>query len=266
MKNKILLLATLIVAVIILFPSSQSALAATFVQPVITRTPFAQAIGPWQLVNSMNAIRIYHTSVAVGNYIYVMGGSDGTGPVATVERAAVNVDGSLGAWQVMPPMTIARMHPAAVVYGNYVYVTGGVQINYGPPVDSVERAKINSDGSLGSWEIISHMNSPRQHHGAVATGGYLYVIGGYTGSSPAVNSVQRAPINSDGSLGTWQATSNMTTTRATHYAVTDNRYIYVMGGVDANFTYLNSVERALVNPDGSLGTWELTSSMVSNYT
>src|SRR5205807_6308976 len=113
---------------------------------------------------------------------------------------------------------------------------GGEQLDYGGPVDSVERAHINPDGSLGAWQIISHMSTRRQHHGAVATAGYMYVIGGYTGSGFGTDSVQRAAINGDGSLGVWEAVSSLPKPIAQPVTLTDGRYIYAVGGYDGSET------------------------------
>ncbi len=84
-------------------------------------------------------------------------------------------------------------------------------------LSSVERAPINVDGSLGSWQVVSNMTKGRYGHAAVAVDGYLYVLGGYTGTWDAT--VERAAINSDGSLGPWQLTSTMTSPREALAAV-----------------------------------------------
>ena len=46
-------------------------------------------------------------------------------------------------------------------------------------------------------------------HGAGVVGDYLYVLGGNTLPDNWENSVLKAPINPDGSLGRWSATTPM---------------------------------------------------------
>ena len=54
----------------------------------------------------------------------------------------------------------------------------------------------------------------RYAHTSVAYNGYLYVIGGENSSE--LTNVQFAPINSNGSVGAWTATTSFTTKRCLH--------------------------------------------------
>jgi hypothetical protein len=200
------------------------------------------SLGTWQFTSSLNGIRHHHAAVAVGNYIYAVGGSNSPSgflgsPLNTVERAAVNSDGSLGAWQVLTAtMNTSREGLAAVVVNGYLYAIGGYDMN------SVERAAINPDGTLGPWQMISSLTTSRWGLTAVEANGYIYAIGGFS-----LSSVERAAINSDGSLGTWQVISSMLTPCFHNGAVAAGGYIYVSG------------QRAAINADGSLGPWQWTS-------
>jgi hypothetical protein len=153
-------------------------------------------------------------------------------------------------------MTTVRDFPAAVQVGNYLYVLGGGNPFWVNCLTSVERAAINSDGSLGTWQIISSLSTARAAHAAVAVGGYVYALGGYTSGGGSWSSVEFAAIINDGSLGTWQPTTAMTLERHGLAAVAINGYVYALGGRDSY-----SVERAAINPDGSLGVWQTMTSM-----
>jgi hypothetical protein len=96
-------------------------------------------------------------------------------------------------------------------------------------------------------------------HASVAYNGYLYVLGGTDGVT-RFNDVQYAPFNPDGSLGTWQGTTSFNTGRAGHTSVVSNGYVYVLGGSPNGGGVLNDVQYAPFNPDGSLGTWQSTTS------
>jgi len=148
---------------------------------------------------------------------------------------------------------------AAAVAGDYVYAIGGLTVSTG--TSSVERALINADGSLGSWQLTTSMTTPRNGLAAVAVGGYIYALGGHDGGS--LSSVERALINADGSLGPWQLTTSMTTARHEFGAASSGGYIYAVGGAGGT-AGMSSVERAATNPDGSSGTWQPVASMNSS--
>lgn len=213
----------------------------------------------WQEMAPMTTPRAYLTAIAVQGFLYALGGYNYSGYLSSVERAAINSDGSLSAWEAVASMTTPRWRPGAVVVGNYIYVLGGSSTG-GGPLDSVERAQVNPDGSLGPWQAMTSMTTQRHEPAAVAAGGYIYVLGG-SNSSGFLNSVERAKVNHDGSLGSWQMASSMITARRGLAAVSVGGYVYALGGYDVHSSPLNSVERAAINPDGSLGPWQSVTPM-----
>jgi hypothetical protein len=217
------------------------------------------SLGPWQSVSSMNVQRMGLAAVAAKGYIYALGGDWGvTG--SSVEVAAINPDGSLGPWYYTSSMYMSLYMPAAVAANGYLYVLGG--LTFPGATNIVERVAINANGSLGPWQYISGMNTPRGGLAAVVAGDFLYALGGayyQNGNFIYLSSVERATINQDGSLGLWQATNPMNTTRYELGAVATRGYLYALGGSAGT-----SVERAAIKPDGSLGLWEPTTPMNSS--
>lgn len=170
---------------------------------------------------------------------------------------------TLGLWQSTSSLVELHGYTAAVTVGGYVYVIGGEDCTLNCIRNTVERAKINLDGSLSSWQIESPMIKRRVGHTAVAFNNYIYVLSGqFDGTVPG--SVERAQVNPDGSLESWQLLDSMATTRTSHVSVVANDYIYAIGGVTSPHSgpgeYLKNVERAKINPDGSLGVWEILTS------
>jgi hypothetical protein len=108
------------------------------------------------------------------------------------------------------------------------------------------------------WNSTSSLNIPRQGHISVAYNGYLYVIGGTTDDVTRYNLVQFAPINADGSLGTWQTTTPFMNGRRGHTSVAYNGNLYVMGGTPSGGGLLNDVQFAPIHADGSIGAWQFT--------
>lgn len=212
-------------------------------------------INDWQSTMPLNTPRRNFAATQVNGYIYVMGGYDGSQSLASVERAKILADSSLSPWESMSELTLGRSGLVTVTFEDNIYVVGGSFDGI------VERARINSDGTLSSWQTTSSLSTPRGFLAAVVAGEYLYAIGGQNSSSLSLNSVERAHINSDGSLDTWQAVSSMQNPRCSLEAIVVNSYIYALGGSTCTIpgvaTY-DDIERALIHMDGSLGPWEST--------
>jgi hypothetical protein len=76
-------------------------------------------------------------------------------------------------------------------------------------LDFVEVAKINTDGSLGTFSHTTPLPAPRWHHTAAfdAVHGDLYVLGGKSGASygdPEITDVVAAHLYPDGAAGPWR--------------------------------------------------------------
>lgn len=223
------------------------------------------AIGPFSTVAgvTLRTPRNYHTSAVIGNNYYVIGGASNFIARASVERAAINADGTIGNFSdTTVTLSTARWGLASVIIGNYLYVIGGAGTN-NSPLSTVERAPINTDGTLGNFSIVPTvaLNTARNAHTAQVIGNYLYVVGGYSSAGTRLASVERAPINADGSLGTFVTVPGvaLNTARDGHMSTVIGSNLYILGGF--NTAYLSSVERAPINSDGTIGSFSTVSPM-----
>lgn len=195
--------------------------------------------GPWGTTSSMITARAYGPNVVVGGYVYYFGGWTAPGvSTASIERAQINADGTLGAWQPcgsLSSLTGDRYGHQAVVWGGNVYLIGGYRYP-STYISKVERAAIDG-GCSWSWTDDTPLPSSRYNFGAVATAGFIYVLGGNAG----ISTVQRAQVNTNGTLGSWTTMSPLSTGRYDFPAVTYNNYIYAIGGSE-----LTSVEYAQI--------------------
>ena len=162
-------------------------------------------------------------------------------------------------WRPTNWLPDALGHAPAVVAGNHIYVTGGDGPIGGNPRTSVYYATIYSDGGLSYWGSTTSLPSPRHYHAGVEARGYLYVIGGYDQAS-ALSTMHYAPINGDGTLGSWKSGRSLPAARAGVRAVQNKDFVYVIGGAD-NGGPKNSVYYAYVNSDGSLDNWIVAPSL-----
>jgi Kelch motif len=230
-------------------------------------------VGAWAATTSINVggskPRADHTSVVANGYLYVIGGYDGSNILDTVYYAKLNADGTIGSWNSTTSINVSGSQPRAfhtsVVANGYLYVIGGE--NSTTVKDTVYYAKLNSDGTIGSWNSTSAINvasvsQPRWHHSSLVANGYLYVIGGKDSSS-SKDTVYYAKLNSDGTLGSWSATTNMNSDpRWDANTVMANGYFYVIGG-KASSSVMDTVFSAKVNSDGTVGTWNYLNSTIN---
>jgi hypothetical protein len=187
--------------------------------------------------------------------------------------------------------TQARYGHSSVAYNGYLYVIGGISstsfndCTVALYCNGVQYAPINSNGTIGAWHythantddsttFVAGFTQPRYGHTSVVYNGYLYVIGGLSGTSANdctatsnyCNGVQYAPINSNGTVGTWSYTTSFTAARQHHSSVAYNDYLYVIGGIgntsqDCSPT-CNGTQYAAINANGTIGTWHYTDTSV----
>ena len=125
-------------------------------------------------------------------------------------------------------LTLGVRFGNAVAYNGTIYEFNGRQ--GGTEVTTVYYAPINTDGSIGTWNTTSSLNTPAESADVGVYDQFIYSIGG-DNPPTQLNTVQYAPINNSGTLGTW-VTSTYTLPLAVEYAssVINNGYIYIMGG------------------------------------
>ena len=191
--------------------------------------------------------------VATHGFVYVAGGFNGTStPIATVERAPIQADGSLGAFQTLTTtLTTPRRDAVALAIGDDLYVLGG------DASGTVERAVIQADGSLGAFTVVSALTAPRFQFTANVIGSFVYALAGNDGSTSTL-AVERAAIAPDGSLGPFAATSvSLEVAESTAYSVVIGAHLYVLGGGQA-------VESAPIAADGTLGAFAVSGNLTTS--
>jgi N-acetylneuraminic acid mutarotase len=86
----------------------------------------------------------------------------------------------------------------------------------------------------------------------------VYLLGGYSGGG-YVSTVYTAPINSDGSLGTWTTGTSLPGALGNSQAIVTKNRVYLLGGYSGG--YVSTVYTAPINSDGSLGAWTTGTSL-----
>lgn len=218
----------------------------------------------WQEVSPFTHPRRALAATVAKGYLYVVGGVDSLNRyVRPVEYARILADGRLGPWQETSALLEGRFYLAAASHAGYLYALGGGGGRLGDdnmPLASVERAKINADGSLQAWQHHSYLTTPRRGLKATVINHRLYAIGGYNGQF--LKSTEFIDLNLGGQPAQWQLASQLAQVdRYIHAAATLGKRIFLLGGhveKDGPMSY-GDVESTTAMDDGQLTPWQVAS-------
>jgi N-acetylneuraminic acid mutarotase len=155
-------------------------------------------------------------------------------------------------WTSTNSLTTVLSYPASLVTKNYIYILGGYNTTNGT-LNTIQRASFDANGVLSStWSNVGTIPVAMYAMGYVAAKGRFYLIGGHN-SSGDLSSVYSAPINADGTLGTFRAEISLPAGRNFPVCFVIKNKLYVVGG---NNTPTNTVYRTTINTDGTLSSWE----------
>jgi hypothetical protein len=194
--------------------------------------------------------------------VYVFGGVTDVGVVATVLAADVHADGTLGAWQTATSLPESRSYAEAVTGQGFVAVAGGSAP--GGFATSTLIAKILPTG-LGPWTALGQFGFPRIRHAVALENDRLYVIGGTDPTETPIADVQFASISAT-NVGGFSSTSSLPLARSRTAVASTPKFIYVFGGSDAASNSVADVYRSAIHMDGTLGAFEVQSSLPSPRT
>ena len=235
-------------------------------------------IGSWTTATNHLATATYKGSLVASNsHLYYVGGVQSSGAdSAVVDITLVNSNGSINAWSTTA-LPAGINSASAVAYNGYLYYAGGCSASCTNKT-TVEDAPISSTGALvntltscpsggtlspaspnGTWCTTTALPTATAGSSAVYNG-YIYEVGGCTTACGSVTAVvEYAPINSDGSIGSWTATTSLT--NATEYGAAEasNGYLYQVGGYTT--TYTSAVAYAPINSNGTIGSWTTNTSI-----
>jgi prepilin-type N-terminal cleavage/methylation domain-containing protein len=172
-------------------------------------------------------------SAAYNGYIYTIGGATNGGSsnfaTSSVFYAKPNSDGSISNWSSTTALPIALTFFGGATYNGYFYAWGG-ESTIGGVRSGVYYAKFNADGTVGSWLTGTTLPDDVSQHAGTAYNGYLYSMGGNDGTPNPTSTVLYAPINADGSIGSWVA-SKLPFANLWLSSIAYNGYLYTLGGL-----------------------------------
>jgi len=223
-------------------------------------------------------------------YVIVSGGYNNSSNQTAVYSNTLNADGTVGpSWTSITttslPITLA--HHAIVeadptnslvsTNSRFVYVIGGQQNSTDAPggLTSIYQASVDpTTGVVGNWTQLTNSSLPKSLVGLAATifNGQIYVVGGLHSDGTPSSDVFSAPVNSDGSLGTWTKQTNAYPTPVSFAtAFGFGGKLYVIDGdpnISTDPTAQGSVGTNAVNfasaIRGTVGTWTATATTIKS--
>lgn len=151
------------------------------------------SLNAWAATATLPAAVAFHRAVVAtpsnskvtGNgFVYVLGGATnatGSQVASTIYRGTLAADGSISGWTQSGSLPAALHSFGAAIFLGNLYIWGGATTD-NAPVATVYRASIEASGSLGAWQNQAALPSARAYFGYGAFGGYLYALGGNTGT------------------------------------------------------------------------------------
>ncbi|MHC4777472.1 MAG: Kelch repeat-containing protein [Planctomycetota bacterium] len=174
-------------------------------------------------LRGLKGTAVYGT--ASRGYVFVSGGQTGGGsPLNQSDCRFLGVNMNAGTFSVDGTWTdvtalpasrafhaMATAHSANSIVGQstaVIYVVGGQALatDGTTGTTTVYRTNVDpSDGSLAGWTTTTALPAPRWGHDVLVYRGLLFVMGGYDDSGVPQDTIHVAPIQSDGSLGSFTA-------------------------------------------------------------
>lgn len=190
----------------------------------ISNSMYKYSNGLWQLEPASMVFKRDNFGCCVyNNTIYAFGGFNGV-LLDTIEK----YDGSSWIQLGTTNLTTVRSRTSAVVYGNNIYILGGIT-NSGV-TNTVDIYNAATD-TIATGPIMPYSV---QFHASVVYNGDIYVIGGNSGT------ITSSVIKYDGT--SWTSVAPLNIPRYGHTAVVINGAIYVFGGNSGTNT-LNIIEK-----------------------
>jgi N-acetylneuraminic acid mutarotase len=214
-------------------------------------------LAPWTATTSLPSGRDYnHPHAAfVSDTLFMVGGFDVTDNLETaIVYRATFASGELGAWTETTPLPAARALGDVVTIDQRLYVVGGA--NFGGAQISVYVGDVTTAGEIPSWSATTQLPKAIKAHSAVAANGYVYSVGGGDANNVRLADVYVAPVEPNGNLGAWLATTSLPSPRANLCAVAARGYLYAIGGDDDQMLPTATVYVAALDPmTGTVGPW-----------
>ncbi len=208
--------------------------------------------GTWSTISSMPEARtaVNNATAQVGGAVYVAGGLDGSGAVAT---SLLRYDPATDTWEELPDMPEPTWNAIAVEYDGKLYVFGGFRATTGTLLPS-SRNRIY-DPFADEWTDGATMPVPRGGAGVAVVGDLIHVVGGLGPTSPTNQHLEYDPV-----ADRWFSGEPMPTARDGLAVTSLNGKLYAIGGNEPSGTFARPLTAVEVF-EPVAGTWTSAASL-----
>lgn len=223
------------------------------------------SIGNWSISpNDLPGKLAYSQLVVTKNRVYLLGGlRKRNEETSVIYTASINDDGTLNSWttsnySLPEPITGSQ----ALLTETRMYLLGGsIASGY---TNKIYFSNVSSDGTIGEWEEDTNfLPVDIGYSQIVKTEDMVYLIGGIGNSwlSWGSSSIYKAPINPDGTIGTWSSNPNglPLALYGSQVVINSNR-IYLLGG-RWFFGNSNIIYTASIGVNKTISSWSSSGSL-----
>ena len=182
--------------------------------------------GKWRDVAPVPTARANLATTEVGGLVYAVGGLDDDA-LDVVET----FNPTTGRWATSVPLPQPRAFAGAAGLGGLLYVAGG-EVKLAPDAYEVTDSVVVYEPRKNTWRSVTPMPTIRQRLRLVASGRYLYAIGGFDLAGQSLTTMERYDPKSN----SWATMNPMVESRALPCAVETNvgnrRVLVVVGGFE----------------------------------
>ncbi len=230
----------------------------------IARLGAAQGAIPMRETLSMPQVRQMHGAAVLGDYLYVIGGVLNQDPqpfTLSVIKAHIKPNHDLEGWEETTPLPTSRAYIdcSTVVQNDILYVVGGWDHTAKIGINTVLVARPLSDGYLSPWMETPPFPGVGNHClTAVATPGYLHIMGGLGEKDEVSNAVISGQIGPNGMISEWRLSPPLPTPLWYHNAAAIRGRLWIWGGLTTREYQVVSprVFSAPILSTGGLGEWQ----------
>jgi hypothetical protein len=173
--------------------------------------------------------------VVVREKIYVVGGGASANGGDKVLVGSISPSIGEGSFKQTSKLPVPNQLGWSFAYAGYLYNVGGTTT--GASSDSIKTvysAKINDDGTLGTWKAVGNLPVALCRMAGVVYKGKIILIGGNTTAGTNVNSFYWAQLSPGGNIGAFNADDLAPLALANSCAVTVGSRLFLATGFTAS--------------------------------
>lgn len=207
-------------------------------------------VAQWRAGALPQEVRVHPTGEALGNRLYLIGGTGAQGAVLDSVRVATLGPDGPGPFEPAPALPAPRSHHASIVVNGHILVLGGFTTRQ-VPMPAVLRSVHDATGALTGWEEVGTLPDTPWTSSALVHRGWLWLVGGGEGEGADahfVATVRGAPLDAEGRPGAFEIFDRPLPLARSHVHQTPvhQGFVYSVGGRIASGGGLRSTNRVLV--------------------